>query len=196
MKKGSQNRELIDLCRKNNRLAQFQIYKLYAKSMYNSSYRILNHSAEAEDAMQEAFLSAFSAIHTYDPSIPFGSWLKRIVIHKAIDQFRKNRKVIFQDDLGDIFSEETAENNQDDALHNEEKNEMISAIHEAICNLPDGYRIVFSLYHLEGYDHQEIAAITGISESASRSQLARARKQLKESLSTHQSIIKYRECYG
>jgi RNA polymerase sigma-70 factor (ECF subfamily) len=164
--------------------------------MYNTSYRILNHSAEAEDAMQEAFLSAFASISNYDHNIPFGSWLKRIVINKAIDQFRKKKEFTFPDDKNNEMYESNAEEWTSDDYSEKEKQEIITAIHQAICTLPDGYRIIFSLYHLEGYDHQEIASITGISEPASRSQLTRARKQLRERLGNNKLIMKYRKCYG
>ena len=86
------HQELIDACRQYDRTAQVKIYELYYKAMYNTSYRILNNPAEAEDAMQEAFLEAFRKLDTYKEEASFGSWLKRIVINKSLDMLRKKRE--------------------------------------------------------------------------------------------------------
>ena len=77
--------KLIEACRYNNRKSQLQIYNLYYKAMYNTAFRIMKDSAEAEDIMQEAFLTAFQRIENYKGDASFGAWLKRIVVNKAID---------------------------------------------------------------------------------------------------------------
>ena len=86
--------DLIDGCRKNNRKAQIRVYDLYYKAMYNTCYRIVNNSTEAEDIMQESFIDAFKKIDTFQGSGTFGSWLKRIVINKSLDQLKKNKPEI------------------------------------------------------------------------------------------------------
>jgi RNA polymerase sigma factor (sigma-70 family) len=168
------HQDLLDRCKDGDQKAQFQIYKLYYKAMYNTSLRIVNNSMEAEDIMQESFLAAFEKIDMYSGTVSFGAWLKRIVINRSLDALSR-RKVIFEDieshtGISDDYTH--------DAERNEEINSKIVKIKEAIEKLPDGYRIILSLYLLEGYDHDEIAEILKISSSTSRSQLSRARQKL------------------
>ncbi|MFP4621866.1 MAG: RNA polymerase sigma factor [Bacteroidales bacterium] len=172
------HQDVIDRCRKGEQKAQFQIYKLYYKAMYNTSYRIMNNRMEAEDIMQEAFLKAFDKIHTYSGEVSFGAWLKRIVINHSLDELKK--KKIALDSL-----EDTPYDLEDESEEEEDEKETqnkVENIREAINKLPDGYRIVLSLYLLEGYDHEEIAEILNMSSSTSRSQYTRAKKKLKEEL--------------
>lgn len=149
------------------------MYKLYYKSMYSVSLRIVNDTMEAEDVMQEAFLNAFRKINTYKGEVSFGAWLKRIVVNRSLDYLKK-RKVQFED-----ISENTA-TIADEQMPSGEVD--IDKLKEAIQKLADGYRVVLSLYLLEGYDHKEISQILGISNSASRTQLLRAKNKLKEML--------------
>lgn len=166
------NQEIIDGCRQGDKNAQFRLYKLYYRSMYNTSLRILKDTAEAEDIMQEAFLTAFEKIDTYEGKVSFGSWLKRIVINKSLDAIRKRKiKVTELNEETNIFTEE---NETDES----EIQYRVDAIKKAMEKLPDGYRIVLSMYLFEGYDHDEIAGILGISNSTSRSQYTRAKKYL------------------
>jgi len=162
---------VVERCRLGDRKAQYELYKLYAKAMLNVAYRITNNQAEAEDVLQEAFLSAFRHIHAYKGDATFGSWLKRIVVHQALGIVRK-RKVRF-DEIGE------RDYADDDTRTDEREMEWeVSRVRKAIGQLPDGYRVVLSLYLLEGYDHQEIADILGITESTSKSQYSRARQKL------------------
>ncbi len=171
----NQHQELIDLCRRKDQKAQFQLYKLYYRKMYNTSFRIVANLAEAEDVMQEAFLSAFEKIDTYSGKVSFGAWLKRIVVNKSLDCLRrkKNRFVPIEETGADV----EVENNDYDF---EEEKLKIDLVQKCIEQLPDGYRIVLSLHLLEGYDHQEIAEIMQITNSTARSQYARARQKLVE----------------
>ena len=89
------HQEIIDECREGSQKAQFQLYKLYYKAMYSVSIRIINDEMEAEDVMQEAFLSAFEKMHTYKGEVSFGAWLKRIVVNRSLDYLKK-RKVQFE----------------------------------------------------------------------------------------------------
>jgi len=87
------HQDLIDGCKRGDQKAQFQIYKLYYKAMYNTSLRIVNNTVEAEDIMQEAFLSAFEKIGTYSGTVSFGAWLKKIVQNRSLDVLSKKTKL-------------------------------------------------------------------------------------------------------
>jgi RNA polymerase sigma-70 factor (ECF subfamily) len=159
-----------------NRSAQYALYKQYSKAMYNICYRITNREDEARDVLQEAFLQAFQKLHTFREESSFGAWLKRIVIHQAINHLRKQR-LLYQplEDHHDLPDD-------DPQMPKEEIDFEVSRIREAVQQLPDGFRTVFSLYLLEGYDHAEIGQIMGISESTSKTQYIRAKKRLREIL--------------
>jgi len=172
------HQDLLDGCKTGDQKAQFQIYKLYYKAMYNTSLRIVNNSMEAEDIMQESFLSAFEKIDTYSGTVSFGAWLKRIVINRSLDALGK-KKAVFED-IESHFG--IMDNSPEDHDRNEEVDVKVEEIKEAIEKLPDGYRIILSLYLLEGYDHDEIAEILNITSSTSRSQLSRAKQKLVQEL--------------
>jgi RNA polymerase sigma factor (sigma-70 family) len=166
--------DIIEKCRRGDREAYYQLYKLYSRSMYNVGYRIVNNEEEAQDVLQEAFISAFRSLDHYRGDATFGSWLKRIVVNKAINVIKKRKAERFpDDDKFDIAEEEPTE---------EEFQFTVEHVRGAIEKLPDGYRSVLSLYLLEGYDHSEIAEILGISESTSKSQFNRSKKKLREIL--------------
>ena len=167
------HQEIIDLCRKGDSKAQFQLYKLYYRPMFNVSLRIVNDEMEAEDIMQESFLRAFKNIESYKGEVSFGAWLKKIVINRSLD-YMKKRKVKFEE-----ISRKTIEVAD---YQMEVKEVDLQTIKKAIQNLPDGYRIVLSLYLIEGYDHEEISQILGISNSNSRTQFLRAKNKLRELL--------------
>jgi RNA polymerase sigma factor (sigma-70 family) len=168
------HQDLLDGCKAGDQKAQFQIYKLYYKAMYNTSLRIVNDNMEAEDIMQESFLSAFEKIDTYSGTVSFGAWLKKIVINRSLDALSR-RKAIFEDIDSHIGIRDES---NDDNVRSEELDVRVEEVKDAINRLPDGYRVILSLYLLEGYDHDEIAEILSISSSTSRSQLSRAKQKL------------------
>lgn len=141
--------------------------------MYSVCMRIINNESEAEDVMQEAFLKAFTKIETYKGEVSFGAWLKKIVINRSLDYLKK-RKVKFEE-----IKEKT---NQIIDFQMETKKVNVQVIKDAIQKLPDGYRVVLSLYLIEGYDHEEISEILEISNSNSRTQFLRAKNKLREIL--------------
>lgn len=142
--------------------------------MFNVGYRITGNEDDAADVLQDAFISAFKNLSSYQGTATFGSWLKRIVVNKAINSIKKKRAEILPDDNDwDIAQEEEPEVPDD---------LTVDRVKHAIRQLPDGYRSVLTLYLLEGYDHQEIAEILGVSESTSKSQLNRAKNKLRELL--------------
>ncbi len=144
--------------------------------MLNTAYRITGNREEAEDMLQEAFTDCFRNIGSYRTDSTFGAWLKTIVINRCISRLRKKEADLVLIDnysrleMPEVEPQETSYPDQ-------------ATIARAVEKLPDGYRVVFSLYLLEGYDHTEIAQILSISESTSKTQYARAKKRLKEILS-------------
>lgn len=167
--------ELIHRCRAGDREAHFKLYKLYSRAMYNVGYRITGSEEDAEDVLQEAFISAFKNLASYRGDASFGSWVKRIVVNKAINLLKKRKlEVMLDNEEYDVAIEETEEEYLPEL--------SVRKVKHCIELLPDGYRSVLSLYLLEGYDHQEIAEIMGITESTSKSQLNRAKNKLKELL--------------
>jgi len=160
-----------------DREAQFEIYRLYYKAMYNTSLRIVQDPVEAEDIMQESFLSAFQKINMYSGSVSFGAWLKKIVVNRSLDSLKK-RRLFFEE-----FAEEMAVMDEQDGEEYDVSSKA-EEIRDAILQLPDGFRVVLTLYLMEGYDHEEIGEILNISGSTSRSQYARARQKLISILTT------------
>jgi len=169
-------RDLIEACRKGSRTAQFRVYEQYYKAMYNTALRIVNDPDDAEDVMQEAFLKAFQKLDTFRGEVSFGAWLKRIVINKSLDFIKlKKSTVSFEEiEFDPILSTDTEEEQETGMVDKINADEIRKVIHA----LPEGYRIVLSLYLLEGYDHEEISSILNISEVSSRSQYHRAKKKL------------------
>ena len=160
-----------------SRAAQFELYKLYAKAMYNVALRILNYEEEAEDVLQEAFLDAFNRIADFRQETTFGLWLKQIVINRSINYLRKRKmEMVSVDSVADVADEPAADF--------EEAHLKVEAIKSAMAELPDGYRVVLSLYLFEGYDHEEIAHILKITENTSRTQYMRAKRKLNSLLVT------------
>lgn len=151
------------------------VYSRYSRSMLNTAYRIIGDRDEAEDVLQDSFISAFRSLKNYRGDATFGAWLKRIVINKAVTALQRKKT----ERLPDSESWDVPE------IQTEEPDEWsVNVVRQAILNLPDGYRTVLSLYLLEGYDHEEIAGILGISVSTSKSQLNRAKARLRLDLKT------------
>ena len=174
---------LINGLRNRNRDAQFEIYQLYNVAMFNTSLRIVKDRSEAEDVLQEAFLAAFTKIDHFHGDSTFGAWLKRIVVNKSINAVQKRKASLVSMD------EHPLENVGEQApVESEPPLWNVDQIMNAVEQLPDGYRIVFSLYLLEGYDHREIAEILNISEGGSKSQYNRAKKKLREILTAQYHV--------
>ncbi len=167
------NAPLIEECRKGNNKAQNRLYNQYSKAMFNLAYRILNNREDAEDILQETFVDCFRNIDSFRFESTFGAWLKKILVNKCINHLKKKRiDLTLCDTLPTIVCEEEADITYD-----------TGKIFKGIEMLPDGYRIILTLYLLEGYDHSEISQILGISESTSKSQYSRAKEKLRNILS-------------
>lgn len=168
---------LVLECRNGSRKAHNDLYKLYSRAMYNVAMRILNHTDEASDVLQESFIDAFSRISDFRQDTSFGNWLKQIIINKSISQLRKRKIELVPIDEADLESIPDT-----DYIEYDDYELQVKQVQAAIMQLPDGYRVVLTLYLLEGYDHEEISYILKISENTSRSQYMRARRKLVELL--------------
>lgn len=173
--------ELIDQCKLGDERAHYELYQRYSRAMYNICLRMMRSREEAEDLLQDAFVSAFDHITEYRKESSFGSWLKRIVINKCINAI--NKKSVALTELNEeITEDESVEDPSTDSMDYESIG--VAPINQAIQKLSDGYRTVLTLYLLEGYDHLEISQILGISESTSKTQYLRAKLKLREILKT------------
>ncbi len=140
--------------------------------MYNTSLRIVGDTQEAEDIIQESFLDAFRRLDSYSGQGSFGSWLKRIVTNNSLDALRKRKEMISMDEQELDFPDIVEENlDQDMEL-------QIADVKEAITQLPEPYRIVLTLFLFEGYDHEEIGEILGVSNNVSRTRFVRAKQKI------------------
>lgn len=144
--------------------------------MYNTCLRITNDEMEAEDVLQESFVSAFKNLASYKGTASFGSWLKRIVVNNAINLVKKRRLDVQPMENVSDLEERTDDLVEQDIIYE------VDEVKTCIQMLPEGYRTVLSLYLMEGYDHKEIAGIMGITESTSKSQYNRSKKKLREIL--------------
>ncbi|MGB0985390.1 MAG: RNA polymerase sigma factor [Saprospiraceae bacterium] len=166
------HREIVEACMSGSRQAQFQLYKLYSKAMYNICCRMLNSEADAEDILQNSFMDVFSKLHYFRFESSIGAWIKRIVVNNCINFLKKKRLQIV-----DIGEKDVVDDSKKEVWNDSQLN--VKEINAAINLLPDGYRVVLNLYLLEGYDHQEIGEILSISASTSKSQYSRAKKKLR-----------------
>jgi RNA polymerase sigma factor (sigma-70 family) len=165
--------ELIAGCKANEHKAQELLYKQFASKMLGVCFRYATDRMEAEDMLQNGFIKVFKKIGDYRNEGSFEGWIRRIMVHGAIEYYRKHHKMMQVVDLEEA-SGEIAVNPL--ATSKLEADDLMLLIQQ----LPPGYRIVFNLYAIEGYSHKEIAEITGITEGASKSQLSRARGLLRE----------------
>jgi len=169
--------DLVVECKQGSKKACYELYKLYSKAMLNVAFRIVGNIAEAEDVLQEAFVDAFGKVKDFRQDTTFGLWLKQIVVNRSINLLRKRRLELI-DMEGDQLENIADEEFEDDT----ETQYQAARVKEAMKELPEGYRLVISLYLLEGYDHEEIGQILNISENTSRTQFLRAKRKLLEIL--------------
>lgn len=166
------HQDLIAESIKGNNRARYQLYELYSKAMFNVCYRMMNNREDAEDMLQEAFVQAFQKLETFRSESSFGTWLKTITVHACINALNKRKPDLKY--IDDLHRYEKAEEEPEDALYTTQN------VLDAMNQLPEGGRIVFSLYLLEGYDHGEIAQILNITESTSKTQFMRAKRRVYE----------------
>jgi len=180
--------ELLQACKKGSTTAQFEIYKLYYKAMFNTAIRILQNSYDAEDVMQEAFLNAFTKLDTYKGEVPFGAWLKRIVINRSLTQIKKKNKL--QEVNLEVVDKklESVDENELNESKIDYVNLKVKKVSKAMEQLKDSYRRALTLSLIEGYDNEEIADILNISNENCRTTISRAKSRLRKIL-TESSVV-------
>lgn len=163
-------KELIELAVENNRHAQHQIYSKFAPKMLSVCRQYIKDLHQAEDIMITAFMKVFTNLKNFEHKGSFEGWIRRIMINECISFIRVQKKVKFIED--ETYFEERH--------NNIESQFSVEDIQFLIDNLPDGYRMIFNLYAIEGFKHHEIATMLNISEGTSKSQLSHARKMLQD----------------
>jgi RNA polymerase sigma-70 factor (ECF subfamily) len=177
--------QLLQQCKKGEQSAQFEVYKLYYKAMYNTALRILKDTFEAEDIMQESFLTAFSKLSTFksqsrfgDENVPFGSWLKRIVINKSLTQLKKNKRLEQWNDETKTSKLEVEDSVNETDYHSVKVEKILSAIK----SLKSNYSVILTLSLIEGFDNEEIANILKTNNQQVRTTISRAKAKLRKVL--------------
>ena len=171
--------ELIEQCKSGNQRAQLDIYNRFYKAMYNTALRIVKDRFEAEDIMQDSFLSAFSKLDKLKEPKTFGSWLKRIVINNSIYHYNKNVKYkeVPLDDV--LYKVEDESGIPEDY---EFSNIKAQQVVESMKSLKDNYRISLTLNLIEGYDYDEICEIMNITYANCRTTISRAKESLRNKM--------------
>ena len=165
-----QEKDIIMLAVANNRQAQQKIYTKYSPKMLGVCRQYTKDIQQAEDVMITAFMKVFTNLKNFEYKGSFEGWIRRIMVNECISFIRVQKKVSFLED--EFYTEDT--------FNNIESHFSVDDIQLLIDNLPEGYKMVFNLYAIEGYKHQEIGKMLGISEGTSKSQLSHARKMLQE----------------
>lgn len=176
---------LLALCNDGNQLAQLEVYNRYQQAMYNTALRIIKDTDEAEDIMQESFITAFNKMGTLKEASTFGSWLKRIVINNSINQFNKSKRFvslndddILQGNLDEEPYEESFSVGSDEDFTKTKANRVLNCM----ADLNDKYRQILSLHFIEGFDYEEICEIQQISYANCRTMISRAKESLRKKL--------------
>lgn len=170
----TEDEQLIQDCLVGSRHAQEKLYKKYITAVFNRIQRMVANRALAEDLSQEVFIKVFEQLKQFNGTSALGAWIKRITINTTLNHIRKAKRIRFEE----LAGHETTENES----YENHPNISMKQIHYAIKNLPEGSRIILTLYLLEGYQHKEIAEILSISESTSKTQYRRGKMILQQSL--------------
>lgn len=174
--------EIIEGCKRNRRGAQDALYEKYSSMLFGVCLRYTKNRYDAEDVLQEGFVKIFKNIAMYSQDRSFEGWIRRIMINTAITHYRKNLRHAYHDDIDDMPHVKVQE--ADFGVCEFTREELMNTINA----LPDGYRMVFNMYVVEGYKHKEIAEMLGIDINTSKSQLSRAKKYLQRELDTLSKI--------
>ena len=164
--------EILDGCRNGKRIAQKALYDNYKSQMYTLAYRITGNFEDAEDVLQEGFLKVFRSISTFRGDSKAGTWIHTIMARTALERIRSKMQFTDMEILPEIGDDDNYFPIDSEYLEN------------AILELPDGYRSIFTLYEIEGFKHREIAEMLEISENTSKSQLHKAKRMLQDKLKT------------
>jgi RNA polymerase sigma-70 factor (ECF subfamily) len=164
--------EVIEGCKKNKRKAQLDLYDQYASLLLTVCMRYVADKSEAEDILQEGFLKILKNIREYSGKGHFENWMKKIMINTAITHFHKEKKHYYHDEIENVHDFELQFTLSPDKEYDEKE------LYELLKRMPEGYRVIFSLYAVEGYKHKEIAEQLKIEESTSKTQYLRAKSWL------------------
>ncbi|MDR0537695.1 MAG: sigma-70 family RNA polymerase sigma factor [Tannerellaceae bacterium] len=178
-------RQLIDGCKKGNRLAQKELYDKYSRKMMGVCMRYFNDKETARDVLQEGFVKLFLNINSFLEEGPFEAWMRKIFVNSALEHLRRVDILKEAASLDNVTEQSSAPSSPLDDLREQELLKMVQ-------NLPTGFRTVFNLFAIEGYSHKEIAEMLGITESTSRSQYTRARQLLQKRIKEEDLKIKKR----
>ncbi len=175
--------QIIAGCRDGKRKAYAVLFRKYAPVMLGVCMRYCKNRIDAEDVLQDGFIKVFTQIHKFRGEGSFEGWIKRIMINAAIDNYQSNLKHFFHEDVSELEERSSLQIGDEEDLPLE-MNISKERLMEMIQELPDGYRMVFNLYAIENFNHKDISAMLGISESTSKTQLMKARKALRKRLDT------------
>lgn len=167
-----QENQVIKLAVENNRHAQQQIYSSFSPKMLGVCRQYIKDIHQAEDIMITAFMKVFTNLKNFESKGSFEGWIRRIIVNECISFLRVQKKVTYIED----------ENYFEESFNNIESQLSVDDIQNLIDSLPDGYKMIFNLYCIEGYKHQEIATLLNINEGTSKSQLSHARKMLQQQI--------------
>lgn len=173
--------ELIKACIRKSASAQKELFNRYSRKMMGVCMRYAEDSLEAQDIMQDGFIKVFNSMESFHYQGSLEGWVKRIMINTALDNFRRNKKRKYAVELD---SEDAMEIKEEDNIVEGITNKFLLKL---IHNLPEGYRVIFNMFAIEGYSHKEIAAELGISVNTSKSQYSRARAYLQKELAKTES---------
>jgi|TARA_R100001198_G_C5242195_1_gene219801 RNA polymerase sigma-70 factor (ECF subfamily) len=172
-------KQLIQKCSKNDTKAQAELYQLFSGKLFSVCLKYCKNYAEAEDNLQDAFVTIFNKISQYKHKGSFEGWLKRITINTALQRYRNQGVFEIIDDT----------NIEDVEVTVEDDDVTLEFLLQIIQELPDRYRLVFNLYVLDGYSHKNIADMLDITIGTSKSNLARARKILKDKIEDYKTSL-------
>ena len=171
------NNRIIDGCRAGRQSAFRELYDKYASPMLGVCFRYSKNRDDAEDILQEGFIKVFQKIDKYKGIGSFEGWIRRIMVNTAINHYKANLKYAYHEEFTDRNKIGTVNNEAEKYFVEESvsKNEIMGIVQK----LPDGYRLVFNMYVIDGLTHKEIALDLGVSENTSKSQLSKARRMLR-----------------
>ena len=175
--------DLLPLCIQGEQAAQLEVYNRYYKAMYNTSLRIVKDTAQAQDVMQESFLSAFTKLDSFKGEASFGSWLKRIVVNKSLNSYRLSNRIDVTPLDHHLYK---IEDENQGVSEVEYKNLKVQQVLLAMDKLKDNYRQSLSLHLIEGYDYEEMSKIMNVSYANCRTMVSRAKESLRKILNTNE----------
>lgn len=183
-----EEKELIEKCKNGSRTAQWELYKKYSPVLFGLCLRYSDNRETAEDLLQDTFLKIYSSISDFEGSGSFEGWMKRIAVNTAITNYHQTLKHMHHEDVDDYAQTIPSDDPNFDSLEFT-REELLGVIN----SLPDGYRMVFNMFAVEGFKHREIADMLGIDINTSKTQFMRARntvvKKLNELKKIHKDIL-------